>query len=137
MSAPDKPVNPFFQSFAISANNPANCPVFFLDNKSMPQLYTFTITKPPPFTVITNSAMQVWTPQTAAVIDCSGNAGPPPFQQSSKTWCCEKLAVGGNGVFAYTTPEPHSAHQTQDHFAVTHIAEQNITANPDTCNMGK
>jgi hypothetical protein len=137
MSAPDKPVNPNFQSFIINANDPANCPVFFLDNKSMPQLYTFTITKPPPFTVFTNPANAMWTPQTAAVIDCSGNAGPPPFQQSSKTWCCQKLAVGGNGVFAYTTPEPHSAHQSQMHFAITNIAQQSITNPNPSCNMGK
>ncbi len=144
VNAPDKAVNPFFQSFIINANDPANCPIFFLDNKSQPQLYTFRITKPPPFTVFLNPANAKWTPETAAAIDCSGNAGPSPpppnpqYRQSSQVWCCEALADdNGNGVFAYTTPEPHSAHQTQNHFAVTHIAEQSISNPNESCNMGK
>jgi hypothetical protein len=134
----EKPINPNFASFIISANDPANCPIFFRDNKSPPQFYTFTITQPPPFTVFTNPADAKWTEETARVIDCSKNTGMPPFQQSSKVWCCEKLAgTAGNGVFAYTTPEPHSAHATMNHFAVTHIAEQKISNPAETCNMGK
>jgi hypothetical protein len=86
VDAPKKLVNPNFQSFVISANNPKNCPIFFRDNKSPPQRYTFTITQPPPFTVFPNPKVPPlpnWTPTTAAVIDCSGNTGVPPYQQSS------------------------------------------------------
>jgi hypothetical protein len=95
VDAPKTLVNPNFQSFVINANNPNSCPIFFRDNKSPPQRYTFTITQPPPFTFFANPAvppLPMWTPQTASVIDCSGNAGPPPYQQSSKDWCCELLA---------------------------------------------
>jgi hypothetical protein len=45
----DYPVNVNFQSFVISANNPITCSIFFYDNKSTPQLYSFAVTKPPPF----------------------------------------------------------------------------------------
>jgi hypothetical protein len=138
----DIPVNPAFQSFVISANNPETCPIFFLDNKVPPQLYSFTITKPPPFTFFPNPDVPpfpMWTQETAAVIDCTADAGPAPYQPSSKNWCCEKLnPPNGNGVFAYSKPEPHNAHQSEIHTAVTHIAEQLTTnPNPNTCNMGQ
>jgi hypothetical protein len=141
VDAPKKLVIPNFQSFVINANNPNSCPIFFRDNKSPPQRYTFTITQPPPFTFFANPAvppLPMWTPTTAAVIDCSGNAGPPPYQQSSKDWCCELLAGGaGNGVWAYSQPEPASAHKSQIHTVVTNIAQQS-TSNPNpSCNMGK
>jgi len=140
VDAPKKLVNPNFPSFVISANNPKNCPIFFRDNKSPPQRYTFTITQPPPFTFFANPAVApfpMWTAQTASVIDCSGNAGPPPFQQSSKGWCCELLAMGGNGVWAYSQPEPASAHKSQIHTVTTNIAQQNISNPNPSCNMGK
>ena len=135
VDAPKKLVNPNFQSFVISANNPKTCPIFF------PQRYTFTITQPPPFTVFPNPAvppLPMWTPTTAAVIDCSGNTGLPPYQQSSKAWCCELLAGGaGNGVWTYTIPDVTNAHKSQIHTVVTNIAQQ-TTSNPNpSCNMGK
>ena len=133
--AHDKPVNSHFPSFIINANNPANCPIYFLDNKPRPQLYTFTITKPPPFTLFQNPADAEWSPQTASWIDCGGNTGTPPFQQSSKAWCCDKIAK--NGVWAYSTPEPHNVHQSETHNVVTNIPQQ-TTSNPDmTCSEGK
>jgi hypothetical protein len=138
--APKKLVNPNFQSFVISANNPKNCPIFFRDNKSPPQRYTFTITQPPPFTVFPTPAVPpfpTWTPTTAAVIDCSGNTGLPPYQQSSKAWCCELLAMGGNGVWAYSQPDTTSAHKSQIHTVVTNIAQQSTTNPNPSCSMGK
>jgi hypothetical protein len=133
--AHDKPVNPHFPSFIISANDPAKCPIFFLDNKPQPQLYTFTIVKPPPFTFFENPADAEWSPTTAAVINCTGNTGTPPFQQSSKAWCCDKTAK--NGVWAYSTPEPFNVHQSEMHHVVTTIPQQ-TTSNPDmTCSQGQ
>jgi hypothetical protein len=137
----DRPVNPAFTSFVISANNPKTCPIFFLDNKSTPQLYSFTVTQTPDhfafFPNPTKPPKPGWSEQTAAVIDCSANAGPPPYQQSSKAWCCLKLDVGGNGVWAYGQPEPHNAHQSKIYTVVTNIAEQSTTNPIKTCNMGQ
>jgi hypothetical protein len=133
--AHDKPVNPHFASFIINANDPAKCPIFFLDNKKPQQLYTFTITKPPPFTLFTNPANAGWNKQTASWIDCTGTTGTPPFQQSSKAWCCDKTAR--NGVWAYSTPDPHNVHQSEMHNVVTNIPQQTIS-NPDiTCSQGE
>jgi hypothetical protein len=134
-AAHDKPVNPHFPSFVINANNPAKCPIYFLDNKPRQQLYTFTITKAPPFTLFQNPADAEWNAQTASWINCTGNTGTPPFQQSSKAWCCDKTAR--NGVWAYSTPEPHNVHQSEIHNVITNIPQQ-TTSNPDmTCSEGK
>jgi hypothetical protein len=89
--ARDKPVNPHFPSFIISANDPKNCPVYLLDNKTpTPQSYTFTVTQPPRhFPVFQNPSDAHWSQETAGIIDCSGNTA---FDQSSQLWCCQKLA---------------------------------------------
>ena len=89
-----KPVNPLNPAFIINANAPQHCPVYLTDNKPVQQTYTFTVTKPPPFTIFTLSQVMNgdarWsngpTGNTTSVIDCSGNQTNPPFQQSSKAW---------------------------------------------------
>jgi hypothetical protein len=43
------------QSFIIDSTDPESCPVYFKDNKSPAQTYTFTATKARPFTIIPNS----------------------------------------------------------------------------------
>ncbi len=131
-AAHDRAVNPYFASFIINANNPANCPVFFFDNKPTPQLYTFTVAKPPPFTFFTDQSKANWSPQTASQIECSGNQGAAP---SSATWCCDKSA--SNGVFAFSSPEPHNAHNVLNHYVITHGPDPQ-TSTPDTaCNLGQ
>lgn len=133
--ARDKPVNPHFPSFVISANNPKNCPVYLLDNKDPPQSYTFTVTQPPPFTAFQNPADAHWSEQTAGIIDCSGNTDTAPFYPSSKLWCCEKLAGdSGNGVFAYTTPDPTSVHLLNGNFVITIKAEEKYERGGTSCN---
>jgi hypothetical protein len=108
-----KPVNPLNPAFIINANAPQNCAVYLTDNKPVQQTYTFTVTKPPPFTIFTLSQVMngdaKWsngpTGNTTSVIDCSGNQTTPPFQQSSKAWCCS--LTSSSGVFAYSQPDPH------------------------------
>ena len=119
-----KPVNPANPQFIISPADPENCPVYLTDNKSPAQTYTFTVTAPPPFTLIPTADVRKnlasWSSgngrptkyNTTAVIDCRGNTGMAP-SQSSKAWCCTLLPDNGQGVFAYSTPEvPPTAHQT-------------------------
>lgn len=133
----DKPINPHFASFVISANNPQNCPVYLLDNKTPQQYYTFTVTQPPPFTIFQNPADAQWSQTTAKIIDCSGNTGVG-FYPSSKLWCCEKLAgASGNGVFAYSKPDPTNVHQFYENDVVTIKAEEQTTGGGTTCNMGQ
>jgi hypothetical protein len=138
----NKPVNPAFASFIISAINPQMCPVWLTDNKGTN--YTFTIeptSKPPAslFTLIPTSAVNAgqsgWSTgfgfpaagknnptayDTAGIIDCSGNTSttPPSIAQE---WCCTRLppnAMGqgvGNGVSAYSTPpNPPLSHLLYD-----------------------
>jgi len=144
-----KPVNPANAQFIISATNPKNCPVYFTDNKSPPQTYTFTVTTPPPFTIISTADVKKnlasWSSgggnptkyNTTSVIDCSGNSGVAP-SQSSKAWCCTLLPGSGTGVFAYSSPEvPPTAHQTLIHHVVTNPAMASSTSDLMTCNMGK
>jgi hypothetical protein len=136
----DRPVNPAFASFIISANDPASCPVYFLDNKSPQQTYTFKLTTVPPYTLFTeqqvNDGIPKWNADTTAKwIDCTGNTGTPPFQPSSKTWCCDKKF--SNGVWAYTTPDPHSAHRTQVHYVITTIPPQTTTTIGTACSQGQ
>ena len=131
--------------------NPKNCPVYFTDNKDPTQIYTFTVTTPPPFTIIPTAdvnkvpSLAVWSSgsgsptkyNTTSVIDCSGNTGVAP-SQSSKAWCCTLLPGSGTGVFAYSTPEvPPTAHQTLIHHVITNPAMTSPTSNLMTCNMGK
>jgi hypothetical protein len=121
---PWKPVLPSFPGFIISAQDPKNCPVYLRDNKSTPQLYTFTATDapqnpPPPFTYFTAAQKaQVPSPvkwiqsSTATYINCDGNPllnngdnpvcpndgknfdGSACYQPSSAEWCC--LILPGN-----------------------------------------
>ena len=145
-----KPVNPANPQFIISANAPNGCPVYLTDNKKPPQVYTFKVTTPPPFTLIptsdVNQGLASWSSgngnptqyNTTSVIDCSGNTGTVP-SQSSKAWCCSLLAKGGSGVFAYSTPEvPPVANQLLVHHVVTNPAMASRTPPPNTttCNMG-
>ena len=144
-----KPVNPANPQFIISATDPKNCPVYLTDNKNPAQTYTFTVTTPPPFTIIPTADVRKnlasWSSgngnptqyNTTSVIDCSGNTGVAP-SQSSKAWCCTLLPGSGAGVFAYSTPEvPPTAHQTLINSVVTIPAEPSSTSNLMTCNMGK
>jgi hypothetical protein len=144
-----KPVNPANAQFIISATDPKNCPVYFTDNKNPAQTYTFTVTTPPPFTIIPTADVKKnlasWSSgngnptkyNTTSVIDCSGNTGVAP-SQSSKAWCCTLLPGSGSGVFAYSSPEvPPTAHQTLIHHVVTNPAMASSTSNLMTCNMGK
>ena len=146
-----KPVNPANAQFIISATDPRNCPVYFTDNKQPAQVYTFTVTTPPPFTVIPTAdinkipSLAVWSNgggnptkyNTASVINCSGNSGAAP-SQSSKAWCCTLLPGSGSGVFAYSTPEvPPTAHQTMIYHVVTNPAMASSTSGLPTCNMGR
>jgi hypothetical protein len=146
-----KPVNSANAQFIISATDPKNCPVYFTDNKDPTQIYTFTVTTPPPFTIIPTAdvnkvpSLAVWSSgsgsptkyNTTSVIDCSGNTGVVP-SQSSKAWCCTLLPRSGTGVFAYSTPEvPPTAHQTLIHHVITNPAMTSSTSNLMTCNMRK
>jgi hypothetical protein len=140
-----KPVNPANPQFVISANAPQNCPVYLTDNNA--QTYAFKVTTPPPFTVIPtadvekNPSLAVWSSgngnptqyNTTGIIDCGGNT-----TELSKGWCCTKLAVGGAGVFAYSSPEvPPTAHQSLFHVVVTNPATTSVSPAVEVCNMGK
>jgi hypothetical protein len=159
-----KPVNALSSSFIINASNPQQCPIFLVDSKNPPQLYTFTITQPPTkFTFFQDPSKVVSDQTTAAVIDCSGNgnpssvpAPPPPnppnsinaaYGQSSLTWCCLKLAPPPppphtfiQGVFAFSQPPGAiTAHATVSN-NVTTIPAKKTTTEPvigTICNMGQ
>jgi hypothetical protein len=144
-----KPVNPANAQFIINSTDPESCPVYFTDNKSPAQTYTFTVTKAPPFTIIPNSDVKKnlasWSSgggnptkyNTTSIIDCSGNTGVAP-SQSSKAWCCTLLPGNGSGVFAYSSPEvPPTAHQSLIHHVVANQAMPSNTSMLMTCNMGK
>jgi hypothetical protein len=137
--AHQKPVRSFFRSFAISPNNPEQCPIFFLDNKSPPQLYSLKLTQKPPFVIANNSQEEGWNANTTAKpIDCLANGGPAPYKPSSRNWCCGLLAQGGTGVRVFSKPEPFSAHKALGHFAIVNEAEQLTTNNVTTpCNGGQ
>jgi hypothetical protein len=138
-----KSVNTLNTSFIISANNPKQCPIFFVDNKK--QLYTFAITIPPAKNPPPYSLLNSPSPTTAAVIDCSGNSGTAPpgtfYAQSSAVWCCQKLADPKqiSGVWAHSQPDTTNAHKSFDHFVITNTAEQSrsVSAPLGTCNMGQ
>ncbi|WP_156964412.1 hypothetical protein [Methylocapsa aurea] len=147
--AHDKPVNELNPAFIINARDPSSCPVYLIDNgynKSAPQTYTFTITKAPPFTEFTipqvnagvpkwdNSSHSIPNTNTTNIIYCNGNTSTAPFQQSSKAWCCDLKY--STGVWAYTKPDPTSAHATQVHTAVTNPALPNSTTTDKACNLG-
>jgi hypothetical protein len=143
-----KPINTLASSFIINPSNPQQCPVFLVDSKSPPQLYTFTVTTPParaPAVPPPFSLQNGVSPTTAAVIDCSGNKGTAPpnplnaqFQQSSATWCCVKLNPPDiNGVWARSVQDTTDAHKSFQHFVITNAAQQSTSDSAPTCNMGQ
>jgi hypothetical protein len=137
-----KPVNPLNPAFIINANAPQNCPVYLTDNKAPPQTYTFTVAKPPPFTIFTLAQVAngdaKWsngsTGNTTAVIDCSKNETTAPFQPSSKAWCCS--LTNSRGVFAYSEPEPHNPHQSLINIVSTIPALPYTSSSEAACSMG-
>ena len=113
-------------------------------NKSAPQTYTFTVTKPPPFTEFTTAQVNAGVPRwsnssnaslnTTSIIDCSGNTSTAPFAQSSKSWCCNLTA--STGAWAYTKPDPTNVHQGLVHTAVTIPALAQSTTTDKACSLG-
>ncbi len=100
-TTPNKTVNPGFASFSISANNPNNCPLSFLDN--MNQLYTFRLNAEPPYTFFSTPPdpdnLPRATASTQAQIDCSGNTTP-----ATSAWCFRVDNLGvHSGVYAYSS----------------------------------
>ena len=115
-----KPINPNFTTFAVSGNDPANCPIYVWDDKAPNQLYAFLIdAKPEQLPYLEKPAQQIWTPgnvpnSTTSMVVCSNipNAGPGSgYQQSSETLCCD--SVSKSGIIAFAQPEPHDAHNTK------------------------
>lgn len=133
--AVERRVNPSFSSFIINANDPASCPIYLFDDKTPAQLYTFTVTRKPPFRIFADQSKANWTAETAQPIDCSGNTAAAPFQPSSKTWCCDRSAR--NGVFAFSTPEPHNAHQSLNHYVIAHGPEPTMATSDQSCSNGR
>jgi hypothetical protein len=135
--AHEKPVIPTFPGFVISANNPKTCPIFLFDNKSLPQLYTFTITQEPPYKVFADSDLPRPDWNTAdRPFDCSGNKGPqPPYRPSSATWCCDQST--SSGLFAYSKPDLDNAHGSLQHIVSTKPAQADINTRSTACLMGQ
>ncbi len=146
-TAHDKPLSSLNPAFVINARDPENCPVYLIDggyNKSAPQTYTFTVTKPPPFTEFTTAQVSAGVPRwsnssnaslnTTSIIDCSGNTATAPFAQSSKSWCCNLTA--STGAWAYTKPDPTNVHQGLVHTAVTIPALAQSTTTDKACSLG-
>ncbi|QGM47290.1 hypothetical protein [Methylocystis heyeri] len=137
-----KDVKPYFTSFIINANNPQNCPVYFEDNKVPAQRYTFTVMSDPTTTFPLLPTGNPWTPQTTAPIYCKGNLENPndptnPYRASSRSWCCDLTASAGN--FAYSMPEPNSAHKSVSYFAIAKPAQPTTAIDPpqdQTCSQG-
>lgn len=119
-AANTKTINPNFTTFAVSGNDPGNCPIYVYDSKSPRQLYAFKIdAKPDQFPFFANPADAKWLPgnapnSTTKMVVCSGlpDAGPAQgYQQSSTTLCCDSDSK--SGIFAFAQPEPHNAHKTK------------------------
>jgi hypothetical protein len=123
-----------------------------------PQTYTFTVTQPPPnesgsvtptdwvtFTLAQKDAGEPrWsgaggpaTFNTAKVINCSGNTGPfdGPPNGSSKAWCCALTTKAG--VWAYSFPEPASAHNALVHVVDAGNPQISNTSTNMTCSQGQ
>ena len=111
----ERRINPLFTGFDLDINTAQSCPIFALDTKVPPQIYTFRIKVPPKqFPEIDNPPDQKPTQQTGpALIDCSGNASVASSTPSSALWCCEKLAGGAvAGVWGWKQQNPDAlAHQ--------------------------
>ncbi|MBR0937253.1 hypothetical protein [Bradyrhizobium jicamae] len=119
-AANTKNLNPNFTTFAVSGNDPANCPIYIYDSKVPSQLYAFKIdATPDQFPYFANPADARWLPgnaknSTTKIVVCSGipDAGAAQgYQQSSATACCD--SASNSGVFAFAQPEPHDAHNTK------------------------
>ena len=97
-NTPDKVVNPTFTSFAISASNPQNCPISFIDSQN--RLYKVLIKQEPPFPLGPPGPV-IADKYYPAYIDCSGN----PAGSFQAQWCRTppgtKTPVA-YGVFGYT-----------------------------------
>ena len=148
--AHDKPLSDLNPAFIINARDPSKCPVYLIDrgfNKAQPQTYTFTVTKSPPFTQFTipqvNAGVPRWSNSSNAavnttnIIDCTGNPSAPPygnFAQSSKSWCCDLTA--STGAWAYTKPDPTSAHSSQVHTVSTIPSLASSTTTDKSCSLG-
>jgi hypothetical protein len=133
-----KPIDPLNSQFAMSPIDPQNCPLTLVDNNH--QTYTVKITKGPPFAEFTmaqvDAGVAKWdnsatATNTTNIVDCSGNLH---FPASSKTWCCDKAA--SRGVFAYTKPDPTSAHQSQVHTLSLPSIDMNHAIR-EACSFGK
>ena len=145
--AHDKPISDLNPAFIINARDPSKCPVYLIDrgyNKTTPQTYTFTVSKPPPFTLFTTAQVNAGVPSwnngsnaalnTTSDIDCSGNTSTAPFAQSSKSWCCNLTSK--RGAWNYTMPDPTSAHSSQVHTVSTVPALANTTTTDMACSFG-
>ncbi len=120
--------------------------MFLTDNENPPQTYTFTVTTPPPFTIIPTADVRrnlaSWSSgngrptqyNTTSAIACTAN-----MSELTKAWCCTLLPGSGAAAhLAYSTPEvPPTAHQSLIHSVVTLPADPPNTMNAMTCNMGK
>jgi len=130
--AHEKPVNPAFPSFIISANNPETCPIFLFDNKAQPQLYTFTLTRQPPYKVFDDPSKANWSTANKPFA-CGKNAGNAPYQPSSATWCCDESA--STGLFAFSEPDVDSAHNAFKHNVQTIPAQRETFTRNTACRM--
>ena len=122
---PDRNVNPTFTSFAISATNPKNCPLSFID--SLNRVYKFVINNEPPYPIGPPQAgvpiadkyyyVNSTTPGSPTYIDCSGN----PAGSFQSMWCLNPPASHGGpvafGVYVYTLKGNGNA-STNQNFAV-------------------
>jgi hypothetical protein len=126
---PDRNVNPTFTSFAISATNPTNCPLSFVD--SLNRVYKFIINNEPPYPIGPPQAgvpiadkyyyLNSTKPRSPTYIDCSGN----PAGSFQSMWCLNPPASQGGpvayGVYVYTLKGNGNA-STNQNFAVARPA---------------
>jgi hypothetical protein len=82
-NTPDQTVIPSFASFPISATNPQNCPLSFLDAAG--KIYKIQLKQGPPYPIGPPAPLQPIGQQyyAPAVIDCSGNA----TNTAQSSWC--------------------------------------------------
>ena len=121
-----KEMNPRYTSFAVSANDPANCPIYLWDDKSPSQLYAFKIdAKPDQFPFFEDPSVAKWTAGDAAnsttkPVVCSGlpDAGKAQgYQPTSETFCCN--SADKSGIFAFAQSVPDVAHATKEYNVTT------------------
>jgi hypothetical protein len=133
-----KPTRSFYNSFVINANDPAKCPIFFEDDKNPAQRYTFkVIADPSTFVEATAPAKQIWTPDTAKPIACTGNDAGTPYRPSSHEWCCYLTAKAG--IKAFQVLEPLSAHNSKHYFVITDGPKTSpdvVNPNDQLCSQG-